>query len=64
MEILEEFLSKTKYPNFNNSDMKLFTIVVVLTLSAISIVWCGDEETKPVDYGPLIGIDLGTTYSW
>jgi len=45
--------------------MKLFAVVII-TLSTISITCCGDisKEESKLDYGPLIGIDLGTTYSW
>ena len=38
-----------------------FSIFLVLSLAALS--WA-KEEAKKDDLGTVIGIDLGTTYSW
>lgn len=37
--------------------------LVLLTLLALGAVWADDEEKKE-DVGTVVGIDLGTTYSW
>lgn len=36
---------------------------LLLTLLALGAVWADDEEKKE-DVGTVVGIDLGTTYSW
>lgn len=37
--------------------------LLLLTLLALGAVWADDEEKKE-DVGTVVGIDLGTTYSW
>jgi hypothetical protein len=39
-------------------------ILKVGLLLLLGVVWCQAAEEKNKDVGTVVGIDLGTTYSW
>lgn len=44
--------------------MKGYLIGVTLIFALYVSACVGEDEKKKEDYGTVIGIDLGTTYSW
>lgn len=44
--------------------MRLLRLLFTLALVALALAKEKDEKDKKADVGTVIGIDLGTTYSW
>jgi hypothetical protein len=44
--------------------MKLHTVLAIVVACVLGCTFADEKKEKDKDIGTVIGIDLGTTYSW